>query len=85
MQNAPLSMDVHTGDQGWASNFILRGAGGHGEGEKDLGGTTLGKLKHILCSHLFLESKNRAFAKIGAKPLCCIVPDTESVCSLRPR
>lgn len=37
MQNVPLSMEVHAGDQGWESSFILGGAGGHGEGAKGLG------------------------------------------------
>lgn len=55
------------------------------KGQRVWEGTTLGKLKHILSSHLFLESMNRAFAKIGGKPLCCMVPNTESVRSLRPR
>lgn len=47
-------------------------------GHRSLGGTRLGKLKQIPCSLLFLESTNRAFTEVGAKPLNFTVPAPDS-------
>lgn len=44
-----------------------------------LRGTEQGKLKHILFSHLFLESMDTAFVKLGAKPLGCIASAPDSL------
>lgn len=44
-----------------------------------LGGTKQGKLKHILFSHLFLESMDTAFVKLEAKPLGCIASALDSL------